>query len=170
MWSGKISLKAASRRGRRSQEQQQQDLHCLGEDWPMVFSHEIPTDVVVEVGEANFSLHKFLTKKKNERFQLNSNCVVACMQFMLVAKSNYIRKLIMDTKEPDLTRIDLSDIFGGPEIFEKAAKFCFGVNFEITVNNVAALCCAAEYLRMTDKYCDNNLAGHTEDPFTLTYN
>ncbi|XP_019167019.1 PREDICTED: root phototropism protein 2 [Ipomoea nil] len=106
-----------------------------------VFSQEIPTDVIVEVGEASFSLHKF----------------------MLVAKSNYIRKLIMDSKEADLTRINLSGIPGGPEIFERAAKFCYGVNFEITVHNVAALRCAAEYLQMTDKYCDNNLAGRTED-------
>ncbi|KDP45678.1 hypothetical protein JCGZ_17285 [Jatropha curcas] len=106
-----------------------------------VFSQEIPTDVVVVVGEANFSLHKF----------------------MLVSKSNRIRKLIMESKEPDLTRIDLSDIPGGPEIFEKAAKFCYGVNFEITVHNVAALRCAAEYLQMTDLYCDNNLAGRTDD-------
>ncbi|KAH6814461.1 Phototropic-responsive NPH3 family protein [Perilla frutescens var. frutescens] len=106
-----------------------------------VFSQEIPTDVIVEVGEANFSLHKF----------------------MLVAKSNYIRKVILESKEPDLTRIDLSDIPGGPEIFEKAAKFCYGVNFEITVHNVAALRCAADFLQMTDKYCDGNLVGRTED-------
>lgn len=82
---------------------------------------------------------------------------------MLVAKSNYIRKLILDTKESDVSRINLSDIPGGPEMFEKAAKFCYGVNFEITVHNVAALRCAAEYLQMTDKYCDNNLASRTED-------
>ncbi|KAI7984527.1 Root phototropism protein 2 [Camellia lanceoleosa] len=106
-----------------------------------VFSQDIPTDVVVEVGEASFNLHKF----------------------MLVAKSNYIRKLILESKEPDLARIDLSDIPGGPEIFEKAAKFCYGVNFEITVDNVAALRCAAEYLQMADKYSDGNLAGRTEE-------
>lgn len=106
-----------------------------------VFSQDIPTDVVVRVGEANFSLHKF----------------------MLVAKSNFIRKLIMETKEADLARIDLSNIPGGPEIFEKAAKFCYGVNFEITVHNVAALRCAAEYLQMTDQYCSSNLAGRTDD-------
>ncbi|KAI7984524.1 Root phototropism protein 2 [Camellia lanceoleosa] len=106
-----------------------------------VFSQDIPTDVVVEVGEASFNLHKF----------------------MLVAKSNYIRKLILESKEPDLARIDLSDIPGGPEIFEKAAKFCYGVNFEITVHNVAALRCAAEYLQMADKYSDGNLAGRTEE-------
>lgn len=71
--------------------------------------------------------------------------------------------MIIDAKEGDITRIDLSGIPGGAENFEKAAKFCYGVNFEITVHNVAALRCAAEYLQMTDKYCDNNLAGRTED-------
>ncbi|CAI9107177.1 OLC1v1006476C3 [Oldenlandia corymbosa var. corymbosa] len=106
-----------------------------------VFSQEIPTDVVVHVGGAAFSLHKF----------------------MLVAKSNYIRKYILESSDPDLSVIDLSDIPGGPEIFEKTAKFCYGVNFEITIQNVAALRCAAEYLQMTDQYCDNNLAGRTED-------
>ncbi|KAL0460378.1 UNVERIFIED_CONTAM: Root phototropism protein 2 [Sesamum latifolium] len=111
-----------------------------------VFSQEIPTDVIVEVGKPTFPF---------------TSC--GLWQFMLVAKSNHIRKLILDSKEADLTRIDLSDIPGGPEIFEKAAKFCYGVNFEITVHNVAALRCAAEYLQMTDKYCDNNLAGRTED-------
>ncbi|KAJ8751603.1 hypothetical protein K2173_016854 [Erythroxylum novogranatense] len=106
-----------------------------------VFRQDIPIDVLVEVGEANFSLHKF----------------------MLVAKSNYIRKLMIESNEADLARIDLSDIPGGPEIFEKVAKFCYGVNFEITVHNVAALRCAVEYLQMSDDYCDNNLAGRTED-------
>lgn len=106
-----------------------------------VFSQDMPTDVVVEIGEANFSLHKF----------------------MLVAKSNYIRKLIIESEESDLTRIDLSDIPGGPEIFEKAARFCYGVNFEINVHNIAALHCAAEFLQMNDNYCDGNLAGRTEE-------
>ncbi|CAN7006529.1 hypothetical protein IGI04_010174 [Brassica rapa subsp. trilocularis] len=114
---------------------------CLQRTGQLGFSQDIPTDVVVEVGEANFSLHKF----------------------MLVAKSNYIRKLIMESKDSDVTRIDLSDIPGGAEMFEKAAKFCYGVSFEITVQNVAALQCAAEFLQMTDKYCDNNLAGRTQD-------
>ena len=82
---------------------------------------------------------------------------------MLVSKSNYIRKLILESKEPDLARINLSDIPGGPDIFEKTAKFCYGVNFEITVHNVAALRCAAEYLQMTDMYCDSNLSSRTED-------
>ncbi|KAL9994806.1 putative BTB/POZ domain, NPH3 domain, NPH3/RPT2-like family protein [Helianthus debilis subsp. tardiflorus] len=106
-----------------------------------VFSQDIPADILIQVGEAKFPLHKFL----------------------LVAKSNYIRRLILESKDPDMTRLDLSNIPGGAEIFEKAIKFCYGVNFEITVHNVAALRCAAEYLEMTDEYCDGNLAGRTDD-------
>ncbi|RZB69980.1 Root phototropism protein 2 isoform C [Glycine soja] len=83
--------------------------------------------------------------------------------FILAAKSNYIRKVIMESEESDLTRIEISNIPGGQEAFEKAAKFCYGVNFEITVHNVAALHCAAVFLQMTDEYCDGNLAGRTED-------
>ncbi|XP_030511570.1 root phototropism protein 2-like [Rhodamnia argentea] len=106
-----------------------------------LLSQKIPTDVEVKVGKANFSLHKF----------------------MLVAKSNYLRKMVIESKEVDLTRIDLSNIPGGPEVFEKVASFCYNIDFEITVKNVAALRCAAEYLEMTDQYCDDNLAGRTED-------
>ncbi|KAI9120126.1 hypothetical protein K1719_008774 [Acacia pycnantha] len=106
-----------------------------------VFSQYIPTDVVVEVGEANFPLHKF----------------------MLVAKSSYIRKLIVKSEERDLTRIDLSDISEGPEIFEKAPKFCHGINFEINIHNITALRCVVEDLQMNDNYCDNNLTGRTEE-------
>ncbi|XP_068668743.1 root phototropism protein 2-like [Aristolochia californica] len=113
----------------------------MGRTGQWVFSNEIPTDVVVEVGEANFSLHKF----------------------MLIAKSGYVRKLAM---ESDVNRICLSEIHGGPEAFEKAAKFCYGVNFEITVHNVAPLRCAAEYLEMTEDYCEGNLAERAEDFFT----
>ncbi|KAF5203709.1 Root phototropism protein, partial [Thalictrum thalictroides] len=109
-----------------------------------IFSQDIPSDVVVEVGKTDFSLHKF----------------------MLVAKSGYIRKMIIESKEPDLTRIDLSDIPGGAAIFEKTAKFCYGVNFEITVHNIAPLICAAEFLEMTDEYCEGNLAGRTEEFLT----
>ncbi|KAI6686563.1 hypothetical protein NL676_032476 [Syzygium grande] len=57
-----------------------------------LLSQEIPTDIDVKVGKANFSLHKF----------------------MLVAKSNYMRKMVMESKEAELTRIDLSNIPGGP--------------------------------------------------------
>ncbi|KAL8237178.1 hypothetical protein R6Q59_018259 [Mikania micrantha] len=80
---------------------------------------------------------------------------------MLVAKSNYIRRLIVESEEPDVGRIDLPNIPGGADVFDKLAKFCYGADFEITVNNVAALHCAAVYLEMTDECCEGNLANLT---------
>nr|GEU64208.1 root phototropism protein 2-like [Tanacetum cinerariifolium] len=109
-----------------------------------VFPKDLPSDILVQVGETKFPLHKI----------------------MLLRKSNYIRRLILESKEPDLGNIDLSDIPGGAEIFEKVATFCYGNDIEITLDNVAALHCAAEYLEMTDKYCDGNLASHTYDFLT----
>ncbi|KAF3794371.1 hypothetical protein EJ110_NYTH02259 [Nymphaea thermarum] len=82
---------------------------------------------------------------------------------MLVTKCGHIRKLILESSETDLSRIDLPDLPGGPEIFEKAAKFCYGENFEITVRNVAALRCAGEYLEMSEAYCQENLISRTEE-------
>ncbi|KAI3781697.1 hypothetical protein L2E82_11719 [Cichorium intybus] len=113
--------------------------HAKNKTGQGVFSEDVPTDILVHVGEAKFPLHKF----------------------MLLAKSNLIRRLVLESGEANLGMIDLSDIPGGAEIFEKAARFCYGVNFEITVNNVAALHCAAEYLEMTEQFCDGNLASRT---------
>ncbi|XP_051113374.1 root phototropism protein 2-like [Andrographis paniculata] len=103
------------------------------------FASQIPTDVIVQVGESKFPLHKF----------------------MLVAKSNYLRKVILESI--NISRIDLSGIPGGAEAFQRVFDFCYGVNFEVTVHNVAPIRCAAEYLEMSDKYCENNLIGRTED-------
>ncbi|KAM0941147.1 putative BTB/POZ domain, NPH3 domain, NPH3/RPT2-like family protein [Dioscorea sansibarensis] len=107
-----------------------------------VFSQEIPSDILVQVNDVQFPLHKV----------------------MLVAKSGYIRKKILDLEGVDLNHIDLSAVPGGAETFEKAAKFCYGINFEISVHNIAGLWCAAEYLEMTnDCCCTGNLAGRTEE-------
>lgn len=107
-----------------------------------VSSHDIPTDVVIEVGDAKFPLHKF----------------------MLVPKSGLIRRKVADATASDLGRIALPDIPGGAEAFEKAAKFCYGVNFEITIHNVASLRCAAQYLEMTaDSDGEANLGGRVDE-------
>ncbi|XP_076934992.1 root phototropism protein 2-like [Bidens hawaiensis] len=102
------------------------------------FSEDIPSDILVQVGESKFPLHKI----------------------MLIAKSNYIRRLIVESKEQEL-EIDLSNIPGGAEMFEKVARFCYGVKVEMTVNNAAALHCAAVFLEMTAQCCEHNLADLT---------
>ncbi|GMH14827.1 hypothetical protein Nepgr_016668 [Nepenthes gracilis] len=105
-----------------------------------IFSQEIPSDVTVHVCGASFSLHKF----------------------PLVSKSGYIRKLVSECTDSDLPVITIPDLPGGSSAFELAAKFCYGVNFEISIVNIALLRCVAEYLEMSEDYAVGNLIGRTE--------
>ncbi|GMJ08037.1 NPH3/RPT2-Like 31, AtSR1 interaction protein 1, NRL PROTEIN FOR CHLOROPLAST MOVEMENT1 [Hibiscus trionum] len=105
-----------------------------------IFSQEIPSDVTVQVEGVSFSLHKF----------------------PLVSKSGYIRKVVSESTDADLSVIQIPDVPGGADSFELAAKFCYGINFEISTENIAMLRCAAEYLEMTEDYAVGNLVGRTE--------
>ncbi|KAJ0973726.1 hypothetical protein J5N97_015691 [Dioscorea zingiberensis] len=105
-----------------------------------IFSQDIPSDITVLAGGATFSLHKF----------------------PLVSKCGYIRKLILEVGNSNIPVIEISDIPGGAEAFEFAAKFCYGLNFEMSAENIAMLRCAAEYLEMTEEYADGNLISRTE--------
>ncbi|KAK6923123.1 NPH3 domain [Dillenia turbinata] len=105
-----------------------------------IFSQEIPSDVTVNVGGASFSLHKF----------------------PLVSKCGYIRNLVSESSDTDLSVIEIPEIPGGAEAFELAAKFCYGINFEINTENIAMLRCAAEFLEMTEDHGVGNLVGRTE--------
>ncbi|GAA0152152.1 hypothetical protein LIER_10704 [Lithospermum erythrorhizon] len=105
-----------------------------------IFSQEIPSDLTVIVSGASFSLHKF----------------------PLVSKSGYLKKLLAESTDSEVQVIEIPDSPGGAEAFELAAKFCYGINFEIGTENSAMLRCAAEYLEMTEEYAVGNLVGRTE--------
>ncbi|KAJ8534579.1 hypothetical protein K7X08_016307 [Anisodus acutangulus] len=102
---------------------------------------DVPSDLSIVVDGGIFSLHKF----------------------PLVSRSGRIRKLIAGQRDSDISRIELLSLPGGPESFELAAKFCYGVNFEITAANVAQLCCVSDYLEMTEEYSKNNLGSRAEE-------
>ncbi|KAH9608051.1 hypothetical protein KSS87_002335 [Heliosperma pusillum] len=107
-----------------------------------IFSQEIPSDITVEIGGASFSLHKF----------------------PLVSKCGYIRKKVSDTSdsEAETIVIKMDDIPGGSDAFELAAKFCYGINFEICTENIAVIRCVAEFLEMTEDNAVGNLVGRAE--------
>ncbi|XP_038700138.1 BTB/POZ domain-containing protein SR1IP1-like [Tripterygium wilfordii] len=105
-----------------------------------IFSQEIPSDITIHAGGASFSLHKF----------------------PLVSKCGFIRKLVSEPSDADTSVIEIPDVPGGAEAFELAAKFCYGINFEISTENIATLRCLAEYLQMTEDYAVGNLVGRTE--------
>ncbi|GLT50687.1 hypothetical protein SLA2020_241560 [Shorea laevis] len=101
----------------------------------------LPSDIVVEVGEMSFHLHKF----------------------PLLSKSGVMERLIAEaSEEEEKCSINLPDIPGGAKTFELVAKFCYGVKLELTASNVVYLRCAAEHLEMTEEYGEGNLITQTE--------
>lgn len=85
------------------------------------------------------------------------------MQFPLVSKCGYIRRLVSEANDSNISVLEIPDVPGGAEAFEFAAKFCYGINFEITMENIAMLRCVAEYLEMTEDHAAGNLVNRTED-------
>ncbi|MBA0719668.1 hypothetical protein Golax_007325 [Gossypium laxum] len=102
----------------------------------------LPSDIVVEVGEMSFHLHKF----------------------PLLSRSGVMERLIAEASEEgeEKCSICLPDIPGGAKTFELVAKFCYGVKLELTASNVVYLRCAAEHLEMTEEYGEGNLITKTE--------
>lgn len=67
-----------------------------------------------------------------------------------------------ESTDDEISVIELPDVPGGAEAFELAAKFCYGINFEISTENIAMLRCVSEYLLMTEEYAIGNLVGRTD--------
>ncbi|PPR93962.1 hypothetical protein GOBAR_AA26704 [Gossypium barbadense] len=101
---------------------------------------DVPSDITIEVNGGTIALHKF----------------------PLVSRSGRIRKLVAEHRDSDISRVELMNLPGGAESFELAAKFCYGINFEITSLNVAQLCCVSDNLEMTEEFSKDNLHLHAE--------
>ncbi|KAK2447000.1 root phototropism protein [Trifolium repens] len=101
---------------------------------------DIPSDFLVQIGEANFHLHKY----------------------PLISRSGKLSRVIYESREPDVNKIVMNDIPGGFEAFELAAKFCYGIAVDLTAGNISGLRCAAEYLEMTEDLEEGNLIFKTE--------
>ncbi|CAN4091499.1 unnamed protein product [Withania somnifera] len=82
--------------------------------------------------------------------------------FPLVSRSGRIRKLLLEAKDTKISRLNLTGLPGGFDAFELAAKFCYGMNVEITISNVALLRCAARFMEMTEDIFEKNLEIRTE--------
>ncbi|ONK75900.1 uncharacterized protein A4U43_C03F21750 [Asparagus officinalis] len=96
---------------------------------------ELATDIIVNVGDVKFYLHKF----------------------PLLSKSSHLKKLVAAISEESNDEIDISDIPGGPSAFEICAKFCYGMIVTLNAYNVVAARCAAEYLEMHESIDKGNL-------------
>ncbi|CAN1274750.1 BTB/POZ domain-containing protein At5g03250, partial [Linum perenne] len=87
------------------------------------------------------------------------------IQFPLISRSGLLSDLIeqLPPEEGSVCSLKLHDLPGGSKAFELAAKFCYGVKFELRASNVVSLRCAAEHLRMTEDYGEKNLILQTEN-------
>ncbi|VVA12236.1 PREDICTED: BTB/POZ [Prunus dulcis] len=115
--------------------------HLDGQTW--LCSTGLPSDIVVEVGETSFHLHKF----------------------PLLSRSGLLENVIGEVSSEDEQEciVQLHDIPGGAKSFLLVAKFCYGVRIELHASNVVSLKCAAEYLRMGEDYGEGNLITKAED-------
>ncbi|KAL5733505.1 hypothetical protein ACOSQ2_033197 [Xanthoceras sorbifolium] len=115
--------------------------HLDGQTW--LCSSGLPSDVIVEVGEWSFHLHKF----------------------PLLSRSGVLENLIGEFSGETEKKcvLQLHDMPGGAKAFLLIAKFCYGVKIDLTAFNVVSLRCAAEYLRMSEDYGEGNLTILTEN-------
>ncbi|XP_022741420.1 BTB/POZ domain-containing protein NPY3-like [Durio zibethinus] len=96
---------------------------------------ELATDIVVNIGDVKFYLHKF----------------------PLLSKSVRLQKLVATSNDENNDEIYIQDIPGGPAAFEICAKFSYGMTVTLNAYNVVAARCAAEYLEMYETVEKGNL-------------
>ncbi|XP_071710413.1 BTB/POZ domain-containing protein At5g66560-like [Rutidosis leptorrhynchoides] len=116
----------------------------------------LPSDVVVEVGDVIFHLHKFPLMAKSKKFH------------EIITEQETNPQPQKESEDDDdeiqlqISHVTLPDFPGGSETFETAAKFCYAVKIELTSYNVAPIRCAGEVLEMTEEHCEDNLISNTE--------
>ncbi|ONK65977.1 uncharacterized protein A4U43_C06F2920 [Asparagus officinalis] len=118
-----------------------------GQTW--VCKNELPSDIIINIGEVSFHLHKF----------------------PLLRRSGLLQNMINDHQSEDGKGciLQLHDLPGGPKAFEHVAKFCYDVKFELNTLNVVSVRCAAEHLVMTETYLEENLIKQTEHFITEVF-
>ncbi|KAJ9540824.1 hypothetical protein OSB04_027330 [Centaurea solstitialis] len=101
---------------------------------------DLATDMLVNVGNVKFYLHKF----------------------PLLSKSARLQKMVAGSIDESTNEVELHDIPGGPAAFELCAKFCYGMTVTLNAYNVVLARCAAEYLEMHETVDKGNLVYKTE--------
>ncbi|KAL5209744.1 hypothetical protein ABZP36_005367 [Zizania latifolia] len=142
----------------------------------------LPSDIVFEVQDMGFHLHKFplmsksrkihrmlmeqeeepALRRRRRRSEGGNAGEEGASQTEIEEAEEAEEEEEQTTKEGQTYCIALPDFPGGPGTFETVAKFCYGVRVELTAWNVAPLRCAAEYLEMTEEHAEDNLAARAE--------
>ncbi|KAK1422000.1 hypothetical protein QVD17_24821 [Tagetes erecta] len=127
----------------------------------------LPSDVVVDVGDMTFHLHKFPLMAKSKKLhemitEHERNQVTQRVETEQEENDEEIQEEKKPETETEFAYVTLPEFPGGSETFETAAKFCYAVKIELSSLNVARLRCAGEVLEMTEQYCEDNLISATE--------
>ncbi|KAI3985937.1 hypothetical protein MKX01_039019 [Papaver californicum] len=128
----------------------------------------LPSDIVIEIEDMTFHLHKFPLMSKSRKLHLliteqeTNNNSTTKQRKSSVTEDEKDEEDEEEIMEQEIYQISLSEFPGGSETFEIAAKFCYGVKIDITSSNVALLHCAAEYLEMAEEYSEDNLISKTD--------
>ncbi|XP_022962762.1 BTB/POZ domain-containing protein At5g66560-like [Cucurbita moschata] len=125
----------------------------------------LPSDIVIEVDDMAFHLHKFPLMSKSRKLdnlitQREENYVTPTRENQNEITESEEQE--EDEVEEEHCHIVLSDFPCSSEIFEMASKFCYGVKIDLNSSNVASLRCAGEFLEMTEEYSEDNLISKTE--------
>ncbi|KAK3154417.1 hypothetical protein QOZ80_2BG0190260 [Eleusine coracana subsp. coracana] len=110
---------------------------------------DIPSDLLVKVGDMSFHLHKYPMISRSGRMS----------RVIYETASSSAHAAVADQ---DTAVVILDDLPGGAESFELAARFCYGMAVDLTAGNISGLRCAAEYLEMTEDLEEGNLIFKTE--------
>ncbi|XP_076922287.1 BTB/POZ domain-containing protein At5g66560-like isoform X3 [Bidens hawaiensis] len=118
----------------------------------------LPSDVVVDVDDMTFHLHKFPLMAKSKKLHE----LITEQEANLASQTAENETAKTMEEEERSCHVKFPDFPGGPKTFEAAAKFCYAVKIELTSSNVAPLRCAGEVLEMFEDYCEDNLVSKTE--------
>ncbi|KAJ0446368.1 putative SKP1/BTB/POZ domain superfamily, NPH3 domain, NPH3/RPT2-like family protein [Helianthus annuus] len=104
-------------------------------------SSEVRTDIIIQVNETRYLLHKFPLLSKCLKLQKD------CSE---------------DSESSQLQMIELADFPGGCDAFELCIKFCYRITITLSAYNIVAARCAARYLQMTEDVEKGNLVNKLE--------
>ncbi|GJM96748.1 hypothetical protein PR202_ga13611 [Eleusine coracana subsp. coracana] len=139
----------------------------------------LPSDVVIEVGDMTFHLHKFpLMSRSKKLHDLITNRESRQSnkreedrgkrdddegdEIRAEDEEEEEEEEVVLEEDADALRIRLPNFPGGAAAFEQAAKFCYGVKLDLTPATAAPVRCAAERLGMSDAHSDDNLASRAD--------
>ncbi|KAJ7946468.1 BTB/POZ domain-containing protein [Quillaja saponaria] len=110
------------------------------EEATRTFIADIPNDLVININNINYLVHKF----------------------RLLPYCGLLQQLCSDFSDSDNAIIELHDIPGGEDAFELCAKFCYGITINLSAHNFVPAFCAAKFLQMTDSVEKGNFSAKLE--------